>query len=187
MVIYLETERFTVRQWELHDATALWKIMSDSRVHRYTGDTPWSMERATKYIQLMLDKNFRTLEVFHGACILKNSQVLIGFTGLNPYLQKQPEIEWQFGVPFWGKGYATEIGKAVIASAFATTGIEAIYGMVNPQNKASMRVMEKIGMTCLGLQVFRGERDMFYRMDRTRFGDLLSTQSESAFPGAPIR
>jgi [ribosomal protein S5]-alanine N-acetyltransferase len=168
--IYLETERFVIRQWNLDDAEELFNIMSDSRVHTFTGDKPWTKERAIRYIQLMLDKNFTTLEVFHGACVLKNSQVIIGFTGLNPYLPKQPELEWQFGVPFWGKGYATEIGKAVIKAAFESTNIERIFGMVNPQNLGSMRVMEKIGMTCLGLQEFRGEQDMFYKMDRK---DLL--------------
>lgn len=165
--IYLQTERFIVRQWKDEDITALWNIMSDSRVHRFTGDTPWTLERTREYIQFMLDQNFRSLESFHGACVLKDSQVLIGLTGLNPYLPKQPEIEWQFGVPFWGNGYATEIGKAVIASAFAATDIDAIYGMANPQNKASMRVLEKLGMTCLGLQDFRGEQDMFYRINRS--------------------
>lgn len=37
---FLETEHFTVRQWAPEDAIALWKIMSDSRVQQYTGDTP---------------------------------------------------------------------------------------------------------------------------------------------------
>jgi RimJ/RimL family protein N-acetyltransferase len=162
-LVYLETERFTIRQWELDDAEELHQIMSDSRVHTYTGDSPWTLDRANAYIRFMLDKDFRTLELFHGACVLKDGGVLIGLTGLNPYLPKQPELEWQFGVPFWGKGYATEIGKAVIQAAFEQTDILLIYGMVNPQNKASMRVMEKIGMTCLGLREFRGEQDMFYQ------------------------
>jgi ribosomal-protein-alanine N-acetyltransferase len=166
--VYLETPRFTIRQWKPEDAEELWMVIADPRVHQYTGDIPWTLERTTKYIQLMLEKDFRTLEVFHGACVLKSNSKIIGFTGLNPYLAKQPELEWQFGVPYWGKGYATEIGKAVIEAAFATTDIERIYGMVNPQNKASMRVMEKIGMTCLGLQVFRGEQDMFYQIEKTR-------------------
>jgi [ribosomal protein S5]-alanine N-acetyltransferase len=161
---YLETPRFTIRQWKPEDARELWMIMGDPRVHQYTGDQPWTLERATKYIQLMLAKDFRTLEVFHGACVLKSSFEIIGFTGLNPYLPKQPELEWQLGVPYWGKGYATEIGKAVIAAAFAATDTECIYGMVNPKNKASLRVMEKIGMTCLGLRDFRGEQDMFFQV-----------------------
>lgn len=165
-LIYLETPRFIIRQWKLEDAENLAKVMADPRVHQYTGDKPWSLERAAKYIRLMLDKNFTTLEMFHGACVLKENQTIVGFTGLNPYLPKQPELEWQFGVSYWGKGYATEIGKAVVETAFRTTDIERIYGMVNPKNKASMRVMEKIGMTCLGLQMFRDEMDMFYKMER---------------------
>ena len=48
--VYLETERFVIRQWNIDDAPALWEIMSDSRVHLYTGDTPWTMERTTKYV-----------------------------------------------------------------------------------------------------------------------------------------
>jgi ribosomal-protein-alanine N-acetyltransferase len=165
-LVYLETPRFTIRQWKPDDAQELCMIMADPRVHRYTGDKPWTLERSMKYIQLMLEKDFRTLEVFHGACVLKSNFEIIGFTGLNPYLPKGPELEWQFGVPYWGNGYATEIGKAVIEAAFASTDIERIYGMVNPQNRASMRVMEKIGMTCLGLQVFRGGQDMFYQIER---------------------
>ncbi|QRN84234.1 GNAT family N-acetyltransferase [Chloroflexota bacterium] len=171
--LYLQTDRFWIRQWKSDDASDLWQIMSDSRVHTYTGDSPWTKERAKDYIQLMLNKDFRTLEVFHGACILKKDNILIGFTGLNPYLPKQPELEWQFGVPYWGQGYATEIGKAVIKAAFTSTDIRAIYGMVNPQNKASMRVMKKIGMTNLGLHEFRGELDMMYKINR----DIYSVQS----------
>ncbi|MCZ7554197.1 MAG: GNAT family N-acetyltransferase [Anaerolineales bacterium] len=165
--VFLQTERFTIRQWKLDDATALWKIMSDSRVHQYTGDTPWTKERTVEYIQFMLDQNFCTLELFHGACILRDSQTLIGLIGLNPYLPKQPEIEWQFGVPFWSKGYATEIGRAVVANAFSFTDIEAIYGMANPRNLGAIRVMEKIGMTCWGLQDFHGEQDLFHKIDRS--------------------
>lgn len=162
----METERFYIRQWKLDDAEELHKIMSDSRVHIYTGDSPWTIERTIKYIKLILDKDFKTLEVFHGACVLKSNNSIIGLTGLNPYLHKQPELEWQFGMPFWGNGYATEIGKAIIKQAFDSTDIKLIYGMVNPENKASMRVMEKIGMTCIGLQEFRGEQDMFYKIVR---------------------
>ncbi len=168
-MVYLETPRFIIRQWITADAEELWQIMADPKVHQFTDDHPWSLERAKRYIQFMLEKDFRTLEMFHGACILKSSSTIIGLTGLNPYLPKQPELEWQFGVPFWGHGYATEIGKAVIEAAFASTEIERIYGMVNPQNRASMRVMEKIGMTCLGLREFRGEQDLFYQMERPKF------------------
>jgi RimJ/RimL family protein N-acetyltransferase len=164
--IYYETKRFIVRQWELTDIEALYQIMSNDKVHTFTGDIVWTKERAESYIRFMLEKDFRTLETYHGACILKDTNQLIGFTGLNPYLPKQPELEWQLGVTFWGNGYATEIGKASIENAFRATDITAIYGMANPENKASMRTLEKVGMKCLGLQEFRGHQDMFYKIDR---------------------
>ena len=92
---YFETERFIVRQWDITDVDALYSIMSNSKVHTFTNDDTWTRERTKSYIDLMLNKNFQTLEVFHGACILKSSNQLIGFSGLNPYLPKQPELEWQ--------------------------------------------------------------------------------------------
>ena len=169
--LYFETKRLRVCQWGLEDIPALAEIMGDSRVHIYTGDKCWTAERAEKYIRFMLDKDFRTLELFHGACILKESGRLVGLVGLNPYLPKQPELEWQLGVPFWGKGYATEVGRAAVRKAFDTTNITGIYGMANPENKASMRVLEKIGMSRLGLREFRGHMDMFYHIDRLSHPD----------------
>lgn len=165
-LVYLETERFRIRQWELGDNEELFAIMSDSRVHTYTGDSPWTLERTIGYVKDILRRDFRTLEVFHGACVRKADGAIVGLTGLNPYLPKQPEIEWQFGVPFWGRGYASEIGRAVIREAFASTDIELIYGMANPKNHGSMKVMHNIGMRCLGLREFRGEQDMFYQITR---------------------
>jgi len=144
--IYLETEQFYIRQWSINDIEELHEIMSDSQVYTYASSMPWTIEHTANYIKFMLDKNFKTLELFHGACVLKSNNTIIGLTGLNPYLLKKHELEWKFGVSFWGNGYATEIGKAIIKEAFKSTDIELIYGMVNPQNKASMRVMEKIGM-----------------------------------------
>jgi len=181
--IYLETKRFLIRQWELDDADKLHKIMADQRVHTFTGDKPWTYERALAYVKLIQEYDFKTLEVFHAACVLKDENVIIGLTGLNPYLPKQPEIEWQFGVPFWGKGYATEIGKAVIKEAFITTDISAIYGMANPANKASMHVLEKIGMTCIGLHEFRGEQDLFYKIEREKI--YLYNQASGSYANHP--
>ena len=164
--IYLKIERFYIRQWSISDTEELHEIMSDSRVHTYASGKPWTLEHTANYIKFMLEKNFKTLELFHGACVLKSNNTIIGLTGLNPYLPKKPEIEWKFGVPFWGNGYATEIGKAIIKEAFKTTDIKLIYGMAHPQNIASMKVMEKLGMTSIGLQDFRGNQDMFYQIKR---------------------
>ncbi|WFR57750.1 GNAT family N-acetyltransferase [Anaerocolumna sp. AGMB13025] len=160
--IYFETERLIVRQWSFYDIPALFDIMSNDFVHTYAEDSAWDMEKTENYIRYMIDRDFKTLELFHGAVVLKGSNKIIGRTGLNPYKEKQPEIEWKLGVGYWGKGYATELGRAIIGKAFAATDISCIYGMAHPDNIASRKVLEKIGMECIGLHKFRNNEDMFY-------------------------
>lgn len=168
--MYLETERLIVRQYMINDIDELFRIMSDIRVHTYTKDknNPWDEQRTEKYIKFMMEKDFKTLDCFHGAVIEKESNQLIGLCGLNPYKANEPEIEFKIGVPYWGKGYATELGKQIIKDSFATTDIKGIYGMAQPENIASRRVLEKIGMKYLGNQIFRNHEDSFYYIDNLK-------------------
>ena len=164
MHIYFETERLIVRQYTLNDVEELFRVMSDSKVHTYTKDkgNPWDRQRTDAYIRFMINKDFRTLDCYHGAVIEKHSNSLIGLCGLNPYKEREPEIEWKLGVPYWGRGYATELGKQMIKEAFASTDIVGIYGMAQPENIASRTVLEKIGMVYLGNQIFRDHEDSFF-------------------------
>lgn len=147
-----------------NDVHELLLVMSDARVHTYTKDrdNPWDMRRTEEYIRYMIGKDFKTLDCFHGAVIEKSSNQLIGLCGLNPYDADAPEIEWKLGVPYWGKGYATELGRQMIECAFDTTLVKGIYGMAYPENAASRRVLEKIGMKYIGNRVFKDREDSFY-------------------------
>lgn len=169
MHLYFETDRLLVRQYTMDDAKALSKLMSDARVHTYTKDKdhPWDEQRTTDYVSFMIAKNFVSLDCFHGAVIEKGTDCLIGFCGLNPYKEKEPKIEFKMGVPYWNKGYATELGRKIIEEAFAVTDIRGIYGMAQPDNMASRKVLEKIGMKYLGEQIFRNHEDSFYYISRT--------------------
>ncbi len=164
MHLHFETERLIVRQYMLSDIDELFGIMSNRRVHIYTKDknNPWDKQRTEEYVKFMINKDFKTLDCFHGAVIEKNTNQLIGLCGLNPYKENEPEIEFKIGVSYWGKGYASELGKQIIKSSFADTDIKGIYGMAEPENTASRKVLEKIGMKYLGNQVFRGHEDSFY-------------------------
>lgn len=75
MQLYFETERLVVRQYTINDVDELHKIMSNARVYTYTKDkdNPWNEQRTEEYVQFMKDKNFKTLDCFHGAVIEKNT------------------------------------------------------------------------------------------------------------------
>lgn len=164
MHIYFETKRLFVRQYVLSDIDDLLRVMSDVRVHTYTKDKghPWDRQRTEEYIKFMISKDFRTLDCFHGAVIEKDTNLLIGLCGLNPYKPKEPEIEFKLGVPYWNKGYATELGRQIIEESFAAADIKGIYGMAMPENTASRRVLEKIGMEYIGDRIFGDHEDSFY-------------------------
>lgn len=168
--IYFETQNLIIRQYTMDDIDGLFEIMSDPQVHQYTKDKnhPWDRLKTEQYIRFFMDKNFITLDCFHGVVIEKADNKIIGLAGLNPYKENEPEIELKLGVTYWNKGYATEIGKALISEAFRTTNILGIYGMAEPENVASRKVLQKIGMNYLGLNDFRDHKDAFYYIGRIK-------------------
>ena len=62
------------------------------------------------------------------------------------------ELGYWIGVPFWGQGYCTEAGLAVLEYGFVERKLNRIQAMHFTRNPASGRVLEKIGMKCEGLR-----------------------------------
>jgi RimJ/RimL family protein N-acetyltransferase len=57
------------------------------------------------------------------------------------------EVAWPLHCMYWGCGYATEAARAAIDDGFGRVGLKAIVAMTVPDNHASLRVMERLGMT----------------------------------------
>lgn len=81
--------------------------------------------------------------------------------------KKSLEIGYGFGSGYWGRGYATEAVKAMLAYYFEQVGMKTVYASFFPENTASKRVMEKCGMTFSHinekeLTYLEKERDLVY-------------------------
>jgi RimJ/RimL family protein N-acetyltransferase len=59
---------------------------------------------------------------------------------------RQGEIGFIFHPDHQGRGYATEAGRAVLAMAFETYGLHRVFGRLEARNRASARVLEKLGL-----------------------------------------
>jgi RimJ/RimL family protein N-acetyltransferase len=75
-----------------------------------------------------------------------------GFVGLSiPQFEAHftpcVEVGWRLAAEFWGRGYATEAARAVLAFGFETLKLDEIVSFTVPANVRSRRVMERIGMT----------------------------------------
>ena len=87
---------------------------------------------------------------------------LVGAIGLAVTQQhRRAELGYWIGVPYWGRGYATEAGRAVLALAFERLGLHRVQAHHMTRNPASGRVMEKLGMRHEGLR-----RGAFRKGDR---------------------
>jgi len=81
------------------------------------------------------------------ATIYKANQRLIGHCGLE-YLASLDEVEVNYllGQEYWGQGLATEAANTLLRYGFTSLRFERLVALAQPENFASQRVMEKIGM-----------------------------------------
>ena len=155
MVIYIETERLRLRDWEDKDLLPFQKMNANPQVRRYFPSL-LSYRRSEIDMQRM-DDILKEKGVGLFAVELKETGEWLGFIGVNyiPKGSKYPfkelpfyEIGWRLIPEVWGNGIATEGAKAVIKYA-KEKGITEIYSFTSENNLPSRKVMEKIGMTFL--------------------------------------
>src|SRR5450830_1876209 len=65
--------------------------------------------------------------------------------------QQRINLGYRFAVEAWGQGYATELGRDALALAFDTLDLPEVFGLVRPDHRMSIRVLEKIGMQRCGV------------------------------------
>jgi ribosomal-protein-alanine N-acetyltransferase len=72
---------------------------------------------------------------------------LIGHCGLR-YLEEieEPELLYAIARPYWNRGLTTEVARASLEFGFGQAGLDRIIALAVPENTASIRVMEKVGM-----------------------------------------
>ena len=72
--------------------------------------------------------------------------VLIHLDGLDGADGRQAEIGWVFTPDVQGQGYATESARALVRAAFEELGVHRVWAQLEPENTASARICERLGM-----------------------------------------
>jgi [ribosomal protein S5]-alanine N-acetyltransferase len=139
----LETARLRLRPFEPRDADAVFAVLSDPEVGRWVGGAHASVEDSRALIE-----RARARELAMWAVEERETGALVGEVGLQPLERVGPEVEigWTIGRPWWGRGYATEAAARWLDVAFATLALDEVLATVLPENAASHRVAEKLGM-----------------------------------------
>jgi len=96
-----------------------------------------------------------------------DDQAFLGWILLLPYGDDEVEIGWRFVRRHWGKGYAGEAAAVILEHGFRTLGLERIVADIDPSNRASRGVAEKLGMHCETEHVVDGVPALRYRMSNS--------------------
>jgi ribosomal-protein-alanine N-acetyltransferase len=83
--------------------------------------------------------------------------------------QMEVEVGCALLAPFWNKGLASEIVRALVEMAFARLGLPNLVGFALPSNAASMRILQKLGFRYEKDIVHAGRRHVLYRLTREEF------------------
>ncbi len=147
MTTILETERLILRLQRAADIDTLINLWSDPAVTHYLGGPRERDWLRTEFEEVGRNPAAEQYDLW--PVIEKDSSQLVGNCGLlDKDIAGKTEIEliYVFAAGAWGNGYATEIGRALIQHAFEALELERLIALIEPENAASERVAQKVGM-----------------------------------------
>lgn len=124
----------------------MFALNNDPEVLKFTGDLPFSsVQEASDFIHEY--DHYQRHGFGRWTIIDKTNYSYIGWCGLK--LNEENDIDLGFRIlkQHWNKGYATEAAKASIQWGFSNLQIESIIGRAIKDNRASIAVLKKVGMT----------------------------------------
>ncbi|MGA4844259.1 GNAT family N-acetyltransferase [Streptomyces sp. G45] len=153
MDAYLETERLVLRRFTADDADLLIELDSDPAVMRYlTGGRPTAPQVVREQ---QLPRILAGYERWDGVLGLfaaheKDGGAFIGWFHCRPEPEgplDEVELGYRLRQAAWGRGYATEGSRALLAKAFTELGVRLVWAQTMSVNHGSRTIMEKLRMT----------------------------------------
>ena len=163
MTVFIETDRFIIRPISIDDIAGMYQLDSDPDVHLYVGRKPvTAIERSGEMIAA-IHQQYREFGIGRWAVEEKASGKFVGWTGFK--FIKEPvnghanylDFGYRFQQKTWGKGYATETGRASLDYGINTLGYKNIFATTDVRNAASRNVLEKLGFKYKGIFAYDGE------------------------------
>ena len=143
----IRTPRLQLREFTPADFDGVYAYSADPRVTRYLFFGPRDRDSTAEYLdELLASQRERPRTRFELAITESGSEVPIGACDLSLIETSVVDLGYMLGHSHWGRGYATEAALALTDAAFSHLRAERVISTVDINNKASIRVLEKIGM-----------------------------------------
>lgn len=149
MATILETERLLLRHQVIEDLDDLWALYCDPEITKYIPDAPRSREEAQEELEWHMHGHPKYPELGLWATIHKETGKFIGRCGLLPWTiddVNEVEVAYTIARNYWGYGLGSEAAQAILKYGFEELHLSRMVCLIDPENKASQRVAEKMGM-----------------------------------------
>jgi RimJ/RimL family protein N-acetyltransferase len=158
----IDTGRLVLRKFTLDDLEAFFALCSRQEIIRYAQSTPLaSLDEARAMMHAAPFHDYATHGYGRFACVWKETGEVIGFSGLK-YVPEisDTELGYRFLPEYWGRGLATEAGRASIEFARSDLCLKRLVALVHPDNVASASVVTKLGFAVEKQLRFSGLKDV---------------------------
>ena len=167
----IESERLRIRPFEpAADAAAMHELWGDPEAMQFV--RPDRERLSVDDVRDRLEQTVLRNRDGWGFWALeeRESGAVVGGAGLFPLAWEGPEIELAYHVvpSRWARGYATEAGAALLEAAWRETDVGQVVAVAFAENRASTRVMEKLGMRYEGPSRYREFEVVRYSIPRPR-------------------
>lgn len=148
-MIVLETPRILLRRFMPEDLDALASLYRDAEIRRYFPEGTLTRDETREELTWFLDGHPRYPRLGLWAAVHKESGAFVGRCGLLPWtIQGRAEVEvaYLLDKAWWGQGLAAEAARGIVRYAFGDLALTRLICLIDPENVASCRVAERIGM-----------------------------------------
>ena len=180
---FLSSPRLRFEPIDDQHLAGLFELNADPEVMRYITGKPDTLEDARAMISRCKQRWaewgyswWAIYELASGTLIGAGAIQHLGHDAVNPL-----EIGWRFRKDKWHQGFASEAARCMAGFAFEALKAPRLLAVCNPENSASARVMQRLGMG------YRGQ-EIWYQMDCAVYeisADEWQAQSLAGFPGRP--
>ncbi|SIQ84918.1 GNAT family N-acetyltransferase [Chryseobacterium sp. RU33C] len=166
----LETNRLLLRELTIDDAADFYELNANPRVIHYTGDSAFvNVEEALCFLRNYND--YKVNGYGRWAVISKSDNEFLGWCGLKYTISKnETDIGFRFFEKYWNMGFATESAAACLNYGFDELNLQKIIGRAMSENKASIKVLQKLGLTFEKEFDFSGQKGVIYAIEKPFVG-----------------
>lgn len=159
----MKSPRLVYRKFNASDWEDYFTHISNPDVMKYIGDGALEEEAAKKKFQKVLETNAKRYAYgFFGVWTPEGK--FVGLAKFDFIDKRKVEVGYALLPQYWGQGYASEMLEGMVHYGKQLHGIKELYGLIDPDNPGSRKVLERLGFALYERGYFDEKRTDYYRL-----------------------